>query len=208
MTFYRHSNRADMALDFEDFLGYHNDPGSSGSYGSVFLFDDEGIVAVPQVNAGGILELGGGIGTLKSNVLCWGNGLAEDTLDIEWRVKPYNRPGAQHGMFGIYLDAQNYIGIGWQSVGNFRAYSVLGAAVRINADTGVAFDLNWHGFRVVLTDALLQYYIDGVLVHTDANPGVNFLVGYYYLAVLFLHAEMGADVDWVFARQQLATRDP
>ena len=206
-TFYRYSNRADMALDFEDFLAHHHDPGADGAYGSVFLFDDLNIGVAEKTEVGGVLRLGGTWGLFQSAIKCWGNLVGEDIMVVEWRVKAIARPTANYSVFGLYVNATHYIGIGWPATGNFRAYSEVAAGLAINIDTGVAYDNNWHRFRIVLTDALLQYYIDDALVHSSALPA-QFFTDYAYLAAYFLNTVIREDVDWVYAKQTLATRDP
>jgi len=196
-SFHRFTDRLNGAFEFEDFLAKDG----ATIYGGNLEVEDTCNMAVSQAEAGGVVELSGQVGTFQTNVRAWSNVNAGEIFTVEWRVKALARPGTLYVMFGVYLNSQNWIGIGWPSAGNFRAYSLVANVLRINADTGIPYDNDWHRFKIISDSTQTTFYIDGVLVHTDVQPNVNYVLNQFNLAAYFVNGDASADVDWLYAHQ-------
>ena len=212
-TWHPYFNRSLISEMFDDFLNGNQTIGA----GPVRIYGqhnwtegNDRVIATAQT--GGVVHIGNNAAAVNFNpgFSCFSDSILGEIIEIEWRIQSGVRPTIANSYIiaGLYGAPTDFIGIGYDNAGNFWCIANVGGARTINVDSGVAFDGNWHRFRLVVTSVSCEFYIDNNLVHTDVNPGVN------YPLMNFLPSVMSENngwmyVDWCYAHQtHAAPRDP
>lgn len=208
-TWHPPHNRAHIIELWEDFL-CHDDQHPLDLMGSHMFKDANNNVGIGD-GQGGIVSLGGGVTFFNTDGGYFDNRVAGRMMEVYWfaNLDTQSLDPADFGWVGAALRNQNgLVGVATSDHVNFRYISIAGGVLRLDQDSGIPWDANFHEFYVRVENDRIVYRIDGGSEYIlDTNPGVDFEQANTWRAVAgHNNADSFSMVDYVFMRCSGITR--
>jgi hypothetical protein len=153
---------------FDDFIGTSYDNRVWGAVGGVGC---TATYVAPCIGGQLRFRCGANV-TYELNQLDVTNYSAAKNAEVVWRMKVPSRANLDEVRCGLEGNAtyrpNTFIEFYLAATGNWKCYSQDQGSYAV-VDTGVAYDANWHTFRIRVATGLCLFYIDEVLVATTLS---------------------------------------
>lgn len=161
---------------------------------------------------GGIVSLGGPVGTFfHTGSGYFDNRVAGRRMEVYWyaNLDTQSLDSADFGWVGAALRNDNgLVAVANSDHVNFRYISFAGGVLRLDQDSGVPWDANFHEFYIRVENDRIVYRIDGANEYVlDTNPGVDFeQTNRWRGAAGHNNADSLSQVDYIYVRCSGITR--